>query len=171
MNVRIRQLESIVQDIDGMREKVTARAHQLFRERGGELGRALDDWLTAERELVWRPAVELSEHDRELCLELAAAGVEAKDLDVRVTRDDVVVSAPTHHGHDADAKTTVHVCEFRKGRLFRSVHFPRPVDPAQARAEYRNGLLRITVPLAAESAQRVVIGEDTSLRVAADAEC
>lgn len=170
MNVRVRQLESIVQEIDVMRETVTARAHQLFRERGGELGRALDDWLTAERELVWRPAAELSERDQELCLELATAGVEGKDLDVRVTRDDVVVSAPTHHGH-TDPSAKVHVCEFRKGRLFRSVHFPRPVDPAQARAEYRNGLLRITVPVAAEPAQRVVVEDDTASRVPVDAEC
>lgn len=171
MNVRVRQLESIVQDIDSMRDRVTARAHQLFRERGGTLGRALDDWLSAERELVWRPAAELSERDDELCLELATAGVEGKDLDVRMTRDDVVVSAPTHHGHDADPRARVHVCEFRRGPLFRTVHFPRPVDPSQARAEYRNGLLRITVPFAAESAQRIAIGEDPSSRAPVDAEC
>lgn len=170
MNVRVRQFESLAQDIDHLREQVTTRAHQLFRERGGELGRALDDWLTAEGELIWRPALELSEHEHHLCLELATAGVEGKDLDVRVTRDDVVISAPTHHGH-ADTETTVHVCEFREGRLFRAVHLPRPVDPSQARAEYRNGLLRITVPLATESSQRVTIGEDTSSRVAVDAEC
>lgn len=170
MNVRVRQLDSIVQDIESVRGTVTARAHQLFRERGGELGRALDDWLSAERELVWRPAVELSERDHELCLELATAGVDGKDLDVRVTRDDVVVSAPTQHGH-ADPHAKVHVCEFRRGRLFRSVHFPRPVDPAQARAEYRNGLLRITVPVAADSTQRVVVDTDTSSRVLVDDEC
>lgn len=170
MNVRVQQLESIVNEIEAVRQKTTTRAHQLFRERGGEWGRALDDWLTAERELVWSPAVELSEHDHEFCLEVASAGVEGKDLDVRVTRDDVVISAPTHHGH-ASGTAKVHVCEFRRGRLFRSVHFPRPVNPAEARAEYRNGLLRITVPVATDSVQRIVVGEDDSARLSVDAEC
>lgn len=170
MNVRVQQLESIVNEIEAVRQKITTRAHQLFRERGGEWGRALDDWLTAERELMWSPAVELSERDHELCLEVASAGVDGKDLDVRVTRDDVVISAPTHHGHGSGT-ATVHVCEFRRGRLFRSVHFPRPVNPAEARAEYRNGLLTITMPFAADSAQRVVVGDDTMARVPVDAEC
>ena len=33
-------------------EAIAARAYQLFLQRGGEHGRELDDWLTAERELV-----------------------------------------------------------------------------------------------------------------------
>jgi len=32
-------------------ERVRRRAHQLFLERGGEPGSALDDWLKAEREI------------------------------------------------------------------------------------------------------------------------
>ena len=33
-------------------DAIAARAYQLFLERGGQHGRELDDWLTAERELV-----------------------------------------------------------------------------------------------------------------------
>jgi HSP20 family molecular chaperone IbpA len=42
----------------------------------------------------------------------------------------------------------VHHSEFTAADLFRSVHLPRLVDPGKAKAEYRNGLLTVTVPAA-----------------------
>jgi Protein of unknown function (DUF2934) len=35
----------------GARERIEARAHELYRARGGEEGHDLDDWLRAEAEL------------------------------------------------------------------------------------------------------------------------
>jgi HSP20 family molecular chaperone IbpA len=40
------------------------------------------------------------------------------------------------------------LCEFANGPLFRSYKFPEPVDPARVSAQYRNGMLRVTAPLA-----------------------
>jgi HSP20 family molecular chaperone IbpA len=156
MHVRESTLDAILQDVDAVQQKVKARAHELFRERGGEWGRALDDWLTAERECVWRPPVELSERDGSMMLEMAAAGVDGAQLDIRLTPQEVVITAPMRHVHD-DTKGTVHVCEFKRGSLFRSVRFPHPVDPSRARAEFQNGLLRLSVPLAAPTARRVEV--------------
>ena len=39
---------------EGAREIVETRAYELYLERGGGDGRAMDDWLTAERELLER---------------------------------------------------------------------------------------------------------------------
>jgi len=36
---------------DSAEEKIRLRAYQLFEKRGGENGRALDDWLQAEAEI------------------------------------------------------------------------------------------------------------------------
>ena len=47
-------------------------------------------------------------------------------------------------------KGDVHQCEFTSGQIFRSVHFPKAVDVANAKAEYRNGLLTVTAPIARE---------------------
>jgi HSP20 family molecular chaperone IbpA len=49
----------------------------------------------------------------------------------------------------------VHLCEFSHGHLFRSVHFPRRIDPAKATADYRNGMLRITAPIAEAVQERI----------------
>lgn len=170
MKVQVQKGESVLQEIEALRQQVATRAHELFRTRGGQLGRALDDWLTAERETVWTPAAELSERERAFCLELATPGVDGKDLDVRVTAEDVVVTAPVHH-QPASPGTTVHLCEFERGCLFRSVHLPKPVNPAGAKADYQNGLLRLTLPLAKPREQRVVVGVEGSRPERVDAEC
>jgi hypothetical protein len=39
---------------DAGRDRVEMRAYELYLERGGGDGRAMDDWLTAERELMER---------------------------------------------------------------------------------------------------------------------
>jgi hypothetical protein len=35
-----------------IKEQIEARAYELYLERGGEDGHALEDWFTAERELI-----------------------------------------------------------------------------------------------------------------------
>lgn len=45
------------------------------------------------------------------------------------------------------------LCEFVNGSLFRSYTFPEPVDPARVSAEYRNGMLQVTAPLARPAAK------------------
>lgn len=44
--------DTTVGDVD--RERVAQRAYELYLERGGGHGQAMDDWLAAERELLER---------------------------------------------------------------------------------------------------------------------
>lgn len=41
--------------------------------------------------------------------------------------------------------------DLTSGQVFRSLAFPKPVDAAKAKAEYQNGMLKITVPIAPEA--------------------
>ena len=50
----------------------------------------------------------------------------------------------------------MHVCEFQPGPLFRAITFPAPIDPEAVKAEYRDGLLRVTAPSAAEQQAKKV---------------
>jgi HSP20 family protein len=141
-----RRTDTILEELERLRQAVSQRAFDMFQARGS-WGDALTDWLTAEHQLVWRPAVALREKNGQFEVLAALSGVDAKDLDVRITPDDLLIQADTRHGH-TEAKGTVHFCEFEEGRLFRSVHFPEKVDPESARAEYRNGMLRLTAAIA-----------------------
>ena len=103
--------------------------------------------MNAERELVWKPAVELRQKDAQFEILAALPGVEAKDLDIQVTSEDVLIKADINHEHTTQ-EGAVHLCEFERGKLFRSIHFPEKIDPDSVKADYRNGMLRLTAVMA-----------------------
>jgi len=154
MKVNLQKRESVIDAVERIQHRVAERAFELFNRRGGTLGRALDDWLAAERETVWKPPVEVVEKDGEFLIEAALAGVAPKDLDVQVTANGVLIQGNGAHRHCPGE--VVHACEFRPGRLFRTVEFPRRVDPDKVRAEYQNGLLRVWAHEAQEAEPRKV---------------
>jgi HSP20 family molecular chaperone IbpA len=156
-DVEVKKADTIFDELDRLHQAISRRAYDLFRN-GGTLWRgALADWLTAERELISKPAVELRQKDSQFEVLAALPGIEAKDLDVQITPEDLLIKAERVHEHKADTGT-VHVCEFETGRIFRSIHFPEKVDPNSAKAEYRNGMLHLTAAIAkAATAQKVEI--------------
>lgn len=126
---------------------IAQRAQEIFRARGGTIGHAVEDWIKAERETVWRPALEVRRTKNAFVVEAAVAGIDPKKLDVQVTPTELVLSAPVHHS-DREQEGDVVLCEFANGPLFRTFKFAEPVDPARVSAENRNGMLRVTAPLA-----------------------
>jgi len=155
-NVPMTQKNSIVDQLDHLHQRIASRAYDLFRGRNG-WGDALGDWFSAEAELVSKPAVELREQDGILTIAAALPGVDAKDITVDITSQYVVIKAATEHKH-TEGKGQVHRSEFTAGQYFRSLPFPKAVDATKAKAEYQNGMLNITVPIAPEArAKRVDI--------------
>ena len=61
-SVLMTRKESIVDQLEQLHQRIARRAYELFRGRDG-WGDSFGDWLSAERELVWKPAVELREQD------------------------------------------------------------------------------------------------------------
>jgi HSP20 family protein len=149
------KVESIIEEMEGIQDRIMKRAYDLFLNRGGFFGRDLDDWLEAEAELTGKPAVELNEKGGEFVVQSALAGVEPKDLDIRVTPLELLIEAETKHEH-SEEKGTVHLCEFRSGKLLRCIQFPKQIDPDKVKAEFREGILRVSAAIAKEEQQRKV---------------
>ena len=146
-DIEIRRTDSIRSEFERLHQAISQRAYEMFRHRDSWSGGPLVDWLNAEHELVWQPPVELRQKDDQLEVLAAVAGVDAKDLDVQVTAEDVLIMSEVDHRHAAESGT-VHLCEFGRGKIFRSIHLPDKIDPETAKAEYRNGLLRLTASIA-----------------------
>ena len=151
----IKKSESIFDELKKMQDSIMHRAYDIFEANGRSLGRDLENWLDAERQLVWRPAIELSETDHEFHLSIAVPGVDPKTIDIEVTEDYVLVKAEVHHEHKSD-KGKVHTCEFESGSLFRSVRFPRKINTSKVKAEFKNGMLYFTAELAEEAKARKI---------------
>jgi HSP20 family protein len=155
MKVRCRTVDSVLAEVEGVQRRIAQRAQEIFRARGGALGHAVEDWVRAERETIWRPALEVRRTKNAFVVEAAIAGIDAKKLEVQVTPTELVLSAPVHHS-DREQEGDIVLCEFANGPLFRTFKFTEPVDPARVSAEYRNGMLRVTAPLA-QAATRVEV--------------
>jgi HSP20 family protein len=153
--VPIRKSSSILDQMKDIQDRITRRAYEIFEQNGNMSGRDLENWTQAEHELVWKPPFELSEKDGRLQLEVALSGVEAKDIDLEVTPEDIVIRAKTQHRH-ADQKGIVHYCEFETGNMFRAIHLPKTINPDKVKAELRNGLLRLTAEVAQETRAKAV---------------
>jgi HSP20 family protein len=151
--IEVRKTESIFDELDRLHQAVSQRAYDLFR--SGNWGGALGDWLSAERDLITKPAIELSEKDGQFEVMAALPGVDAKDLDVQITATDLLIKGETTHEKKTD-KGTVHVSEFSSGRVFRSIHFPKPIDPDTVKAECKDGILRLTAAIAKSASAKKV---------------
>ena len=107
--VAIRKISSILDEMNQMQDRIMRRAYDLFERNGRLFGRDLDHWLQAERELLWKPVLELREADGEFVLEVAVSGVDHKDIDIEVTPEDIVLKRDIQNEH-AEKKGTVHIC-------------------------------------------------------------
>ena len=149
-SVAVRKISSILDEMTQMQDRIARRAYDIFERNGRSLGRDLDYWLQAERELLWKPAVELREEAGEFVLEAAVSGVDPKDIDIEVTPEDIVLKADTYHEHE-EKKGTVHICEYESGKMFRSIHLPKRINPDKVKAEFKNGLLQLKAEIVEEA--------------------
>ncbi len=93
----------------------------------------------------WLPAVELEASSAAIILRVALPGVQAKDLDVQVTREAVAIAGAYH----PQAQTNdMHYLrsEFYYGRFRRIVNLPAPVKNDAVDFGFRNGILTLTLP-------------------------
>lgn len=137
---------SFFDEVHKVREEIAKRAREIF-DSNGIVGRDLENWLTAEREVLWEPSIEVSEKDNRFVTKVAVAGVDPKDLQVQVTPDELLIAAESKHEH-TETKGEVHCCEFATGKLFRRVRFSKRVDPDKSTAQLKNGMLHVITPIA-----------------------
>jgi HSP20 family protein len=155
--VPVKQSPSIFDELEKVQKRVMDRAYEIFAGTGQVLGRDFDHWLQAEREILWKPQIELSEKDGEFNISIAVPGVEARDLNIEVTPEELLVKGEIKHEHKEE-KGTVHTCELETGSLFRSVRFPKKINPEKVKAEFKNGMLSLKASIAEEQkAKRIAV--------------
>ena len=155
--VAVQKTDTFWDELQAMEDRVMRRAYDIFRSNGSAEGKDLDNWLAAERELLSKPPIQLKEKDNQFEIQVAVAGVDAKDIKVEVTADDLLIKGETRT-EKKEEKGEVYTSEFQSGTLFRSIHFPKKVDSGKVKAEIRNGLLTVTAPIVEEAkAQKVKV--------------
>ena len=97
------------------------------------------------------PAAELTQTNDAVHLKLEVPGMEAKDLDVQVMADRVAIS-----GERKSEVTEKTRSEFRYGKFSRVIPLPVKIQNTNVTADYKDGILNLTLPKAEEEKNKVV---------------
>lgn len=124
-----------------------------------EMDRMFDRWMPdfdgGLEDLKLVPSAEMNETDTEIHLKLEVPGMEADDLDISVTDDSVSIKGERQSETKSDDERGVR-SEFYYGKFERVIPLPARVKRDQVNAEYKNGILNLTLPKDKENEQAVV---------------
>jgi HSP20 family protein len=122
---------------------VQERMNRIFDEAFRGQGRTTEDeWALGGS---WAPAVDIFEHEGNLVLKAELPGVDPKDVDVRVESN--VLTLRGERKFESEVKREqYHRVERAYGSFSRSFTLPNVVDTGKIVAEYKDGVLRVTLP-------------------------
>lgn len=105
--------------------------------------------------LSFIPAAEVTETPEAVQLKLEIPGMEAKDLNVEVTADSLTINGERKSEIKTEEEGFTRT-EFRYGKFHRVIPLPVQVDNNNVTAEYKDGILNLTLPKAEEEKNKVV---------------
>jgi len=142
----------IASETEQLQERVRERAYELSQQRG-HAGRDIDDWLTAESEIISVPPAELIEKNGTFQVTLAILGINLQDVRILASADRLLVRGDYRYHRESD-DGIVHLSDFRSATLFRAVQFPEPIDAGSMDIQLQDGVLRINASKASAAGAR-----------------
>jgi HSP20 family protein len=109
-------------------------------------GNGEEGWLTG----AVTPALDMSETDTAIDVRMDLPGITAKDIDIQVNGNLLTVSGERKEEKEEKGKT-FHRVERSYGSFSRTVTLPGAVNESEVAAEYKDGVLTITLPKTEES--------------------
>jgi HSP20 family protein len=93
----------------------------------------------------WVPSVDIMEKDGNLILRAELPGLDEKDIELKLEGNTLTFKGERKMENE-DKKGTYHRVESFYGSFMRSFRLPDTVDPEKINAEYKNGILTVTIP-------------------------
>jgi hypothetical protein len=112
---------SILDEVENVYDDITKKAYEKFLSRGGTGALDIDDWLEAEREILMKPEARLIEKRGHFIVRLHLPNVNPANVRILATRDDLVVQTSGR---------------YVGARIFKTVHFPEPIDLRRLRSSW-----------------------------------
>ena len=105
--------------------------------------------------IAYIPPAELHESPEAIYLKLEIPGMNPSDLDIQVTAESVAISGERQAETKSEAQGVTRT-EFRYGQFRRVIPLTTRIQNDKVHAEYKNGILNLTLPKAEEEKTKVV---------------
>ena len=116
------------------------------------MDRLFDDAYThplSYGEVSTSPAIDMYQTSDEVVVKAALPGLKAEDIDITVTGETLTLSGEFKQETE-QKNANYHIHEHHSGSFKRSVLLPTDVQANKAKADFENGILTITMPIAEE---------------------
>ena len=100
----------------------------------------------AEPEFDWIPPVELCQEGKNLVARVDLPGMNEKDVNVEVSEDGLSITGERRHESSTEERGARR-SEISYGRFYRLIPLPEGAEPDNAKANFRNGVLEVTIPV------------------------
>ena len=95
---------------------------------------------------LWSPAIEVREHEGKVEVVADLPGIKENDVKLEVTDEGLVIRGERKQEHE-EKREGFYRSERRYGQFYRLIPLPENANLDQAHAEFRNGELRVSIPV------------------------
>jgi HSP20 family protein len=116
----------------------------------GLFGRFFEDWdmpSLFDGNAEWAPAFDISENEKEYVITAELPGIDIKDVDITLSEGVLSVKGEKKHEKE-DKGEDYHRIERRYGSFHRSFRMPGSIETDKVDANYKDGILKLTLPKA-----------------------
>jgi HSP20 family protein len=99
---------------------------------------------------AWTPACDIFETDKELVIKFELPEVKKEDVEVKIEQNVLTLHGERKFEEKTD-RENYHRVERRYGEFMRSFNVPLYVDAAKINAEFKDGVLTVTLPKSKEA--------------------
>jgi HSP20 family protein len=126
----------------------------MFRRLSEEMDRAFASTFGLSREFgergwergVWSPAIEVREHNHNVEISAELPGMTKDEVKVECTEEGVILEGEKRREHEQE-EAGIHRSERSYGHFYRLIPLPEGAESDKAKAEFKNGILTVQVPI------------------------
>jgi HSP20 family protein len=104
----------------------------------------------------WAPSVDLYEDKDKFMIRAELPGMKKDDIEVSATGDTLTISGEKKREEESKEGQDTYRAERFFGRFQRTITLPAPIDASKVQAQYKDGLLTVTVPKAEEAKRKQI---------------